>query len=225
MSWDLVEVLKWIRHEESNCVNNGIKHCFLCDTQPGVRKKITGYIRGSGYLGIMFNLIISRLLIGDYSLKSSAWGRTHFSPLRTLLLHPILPLQGLSMSWRGIWKFADSKAFLRAVCSAFRPTLILCPPAENWLLEKAGSPCAELSKLSVKELLPFLMPQTGLCGRREIFFTATGRRGEGSTSEMAFALNLFQNYFTRFLRQDLNFIWVLKFTHDTLQTWNSFTVH
>lgn len=155
MSWDLVEVLKWIRHEESNCVNNGIKHCFLCDTQPGVRKKITRYIRGSGYLGIMFNLIISRLLIGDYSLKSSAWRRTHFSPLRTLLLHPILPLQGLSMSWRGIWKFADSKAFLQAVCSAFKLTLILCPPAENWLLEKAGSPCAELSKLSVKELCLF----------------------------------------------------------------------
>lgn len=218
-------MLKWIRHEDSNYVNNGIKHCFLCDTRPGVRKKITRYIRGSGYLGIMFSVVISRLLIGDYSLKTSAWRQTCSSPLRTLLLHPVLPLRGLSVSWRGIWKFADSEAFLQAVCSAFKPTLILCPPAENWLLEKAGSPCTELSKLWVKELLPFLMPQTGLCGRRETLFTATGRGAEGSTSGMVFAVNLFHSYFTCFLRQDLNFIWVLTFTPDTLQTWNSFTVH
>lgn len=221
MSWHLVEVLEWIRHEDSNYVNNGIKHCFLCDTQLGVRKKITRYIRGSGYLGIMFNVIISRLLIGDYFLKTSAWRRTRFSPLRTSLFHPILPLRGLSVSWRGIWKFADSEAFLQAVCSAFKASLILCPPAENWLLEKAGSPCAELSKLWVSKL----MPQTGLCGRRETLFTATGRGAEGSTSGMVFAVNLFHSYFTCFLRQDLNFIWVLTFTPDTLQTWNSFTVH
>lgn len=103
---------------------------------------------------MIFNLIISRLSGADYSLQSSAWRRTHFSLWRTLLLHPSLPLQGLSTSWKGIWKLADNKAFLPALCSYFKPTLILCPPAEKWLLEEAASPWEELAKVSVKELVP-----------------------------------------------------------------------
>lgn len=74
--------------------------------------------------------------------------------MRTLLLHPILPPRLLSTSWTSIWKLADKKAFLPAVCCSFKPTLILCPPAENWLLEEAGSPWEELAKVSVQELVP-----------------------------------------------------------------------
>lgn len=43
---------------------------------------------------------------------------------------------------------------LPALCSYFKPTLILCPPAEKWLLEEAASPWEELAKVSVKELVP-----------------------------------------------------------------------
>lgn len=74
--------------------------------------------------------------------------------MRTLLLHPILPPQGLSTSWTSIWKLADNKVFLPAVCCSFKPTLILRPPAESWLLEEDGSPWEELAKLAVKELVP-----------------------------------------------------------------------
>lgn len=136
------------------------------------------------------------------------------------------------MSCTSIWKLADNKAFLPAVCCSFKPTLILCAPAELAAGKERVS-FGEIGKNFSERACP-LFPcasARSLCKKGNLFYChflalpfychSPGRGDDRNASEGVFVLKLFLNFITCFCRV---FFCVLKSTHDTVSKMEYLTV-